>query len=85
MTDITYIPTAKGMVYLCTVVDLCGKMVLSYRVGNDMISSLVTDTNLDAMQKRWPLMDFLSTATKGLKCDKKSLNILPKGYPIHSG
>lgn len=52
MTDITYIPTAKGMVYLCTVVDLCGKMVLSYRVGNDMISSLVTDTIRDAMQKK---------------------------------
>ena len=51
VTDITYISTAKGMVYMCAVVDLCGKMVLSYRIGNDMTSSLVTDTIRDAIQK----------------------------------
>lgn len=49
VTDITYIPTAKGMVYLCVVMDLCGKMVLAYRIGGDMTSSLVTDTVRDAM------------------------------------
>ena len=49
VTDITYIPTAKGMVYMCAVVDLCGKMVLAYRIGNDMTSSLVADTIRDAM------------------------------------
>lgn len=51
VTDITYIPTTKGMVYLCAVVDLCGKMVLAYRIGSDMSSSLVTDTIRDARQK----------------------------------
>lgn len=51
VTDITYIPTAKGMVYMCAVMDLCGKMVLAYRIGNDMTSSLVTDTIRDAKQK----------------------------------
>lgn len=51
VTDITYISTAKGMVYMCAVVDLCGKMVLSYRIGNDMTSSLVIDTIRDAIQK----------------------------------
>ena len=50
VTDITYISTAKGMLYLCAVVDLCGKMVLSYRIGNDMTASLVTDTIRDALQ-----------------------------------
>lgn len=50
-TDITYIPTDKGCVYMCAVVDLCGKMVLAYRTGNDMTSSLVTDTIRDARQK----------------------------------
>lgn len=51
VTDITYIPTATGMVYLCAVIDLCGKMVLAYRIGTDMTSSLVTDTIRDARQK----------------------------------
>jgi putative transposase len=51
VTDITYIPTSKGMVYMCAVVDLCGKMVLAYRIGNDMTASLVTDTIREARQK----------------------------------
>lgn len=51
VTDITYIPTAHGMVYMCAVVDLCGKEVLAYRIGNDMTSSLVTDTIREARQK----------------------------------
>ena len=51
VTDITYIPTANGMVYMCAVVDLCGKMVIAYRIGSDMTSSLVTDTIRDAKQK----------------------------------
>lgn len=51
VTDITYIPTAKGMVYMCTVLDLCGKMVLAYRIGGDMTSSLVTDTVREACKK----------------------------------
>lgn len=50
-TDITYLSTAKGMVYMCAVIDLCGKMVLSYRIGNDMTSSLITNTIRDAMRK----------------------------------
>lgn len=51
VTDITYIPTEKGMVYMCAVLDLCGKMVISYRIGGDMTSSLVTDTIRDAIHK----------------------------------
>ena len=51
VTDITYIPTAKGMVYMCAVLDLCGKMVLAYRIGGDMTSSLVTNTVREACKK----------------------------------
>ena len=51
VADITYIPTGNGMVYMCAVVDLCGKMVIAYRIGSDMTASLVTDTIRDAKQK----------------------------------
>lgn len=50
-TDITYIPTAQGMCYLCAIIDQCGKMVLGYRIGTDMTASLVTDTVRDVLQK----------------------------------
>lgn len=36
---------------MCAVIDLCGKMVLAYRIGTDMTTSLVTDTIRDAKQK----------------------------------
>ena len=50
-TDITYIPTAKGMIYLCAVIDLCGHAVLSWKISNDMSASLVTDTVRTALKQ----------------------------------
>jgi transposase InsO family protein len=51
VTDITYIPTPQGMRYMCAVVDLCGKVVLAWRLGSDMTASLVTDTIRDALKR----------------------------------
>ena len=50
-TDITSIPTRKGMAYLCAVIDQCGKMVLNYRIGTDMTSTLVIDTIAEALKQ----------------------------------
>lgn len=50
-SDITYIPTANGMLYMCAVIDLCGRYVLGYRIGNDMTASLVTDTIRNVLQQ----------------------------------
>lgn len=49
VTDITYIPTPQGMLYLCAVLDLCGRMVLAYRISSNMAASLVTQTIRDAL------------------------------------
>ncbi len=51
VTDITYIPVSGRMLYMCAVLDLCGRAVLSYRIGNDMTASLVTDTVRDALER----------------------------------
>jgi transposase InsO family protein len=48
-TDITYIPIPGRMLYMCAVLDLCGRTVLAWRIGDDMTSSLVTDTVRDAL------------------------------------
>ena len=52
VTDITYIPTPSGMLYMCAVIDLCGKMVMAYRIGDDMTSFLVTHTIRDAIERK---------------------------------
>ena len=51
VTDITYIPTPGGMLYMCAVLDLCGKVVLAWKIGSDMSSSLVTDTIREALKQ----------------------------------
>ena len=49
VTDITYIPLQNRMLYMCAVLDLCGRTVLAWRIGDDMTSSLVTSTVRDAL------------------------------------
>ena len=48
-TDITYIPIPGKMLYMCAVLDLCGHTVLAWRIGDDMATSLVTDTIREAL------------------------------------
>ena len=49
VSDISYIPTPQGMLYLCAILGLCGRMVLAYRIGSNMAASLVTQTIRDAL------------------------------------
>lgn len=48
---LTYITTAKDMIYVYAVVDLCGKIVLFYHIGNNMMISLITYNIWEASQK----------------------------------
>jgi len=52
--------------YICAVVHLFDRMILAYRIGSEMTTSLVTDTIRDALQKRRSLMDSHFTATGDL-------------------
>ena len=51
VTDITYIPMPGGMLYMCAVLDLCGKVVLAWKISTAMSSSLVTDTIREALKR----------------------------------
>jgi len=44
VTDITYIWTRKGWLYLSTIMDLFSRRVISYDIGKRMTSELVIDT-----------------------------------------
>ena len=82
VTDITYIPTAKGMVYMCAVMDLCGKMVLAYRIGTDMTTSLVTDTIRDAKQKEMVTDGLALHSDQGSQYTSQAYFDLVKSYHI---
>lgn len=49
--DITYIPMAKGHVYLCAVVDWASRKILSHRVSISMDTSFCTEALEDAMER----------------------------------
>ena len=82
VTDITYIHTAKGMVYMCAVMDLCGKMVLAYRIGTDMTTSLVTDTIRDAKQKEMVTDGLALHSDQGSQYTSQAYFDLVKSYHI---
>ena len=82
VTDITYIHTAKGMVYMCAVMDLCGKMVLAYRIGTDLTTSLVTDTIRDAKQKEMITDGLALHSDQGSQYTSQAYFDLVKSYHI---
>ena len=50
-TDITYIPMNKGFMYLCAIIDLHTRYVLSWSVSNTMTAHWCTDVLQEAMNK----------------------------------
>ena len=48
-TDITYIPMARGFVYLCAVIDWFTRRVLAWRVSNTMEAAFCVETLEDAL------------------------------------
>ncbi len=51
VSDITYIRLSRGFSYLCVVMDLKTRAVLSYKLSSSMDDSLVTDTIKEALEK----------------------------------
>ena len=50
-TDITYIPMARGFVYLCAVMDWFARRVLAWRLSNTMEAEFCVETLEDALAK----------------------------------
>jgi putative transposase len=50
-TDITYIPMARGFVYLCAVMDWYARRVLAWRLSNTMEAEFCVETLEDALAR----------------------------------
>ena len=51
VTDISYIHTAQGILYLCIIRDLFDNSIVAYKTRTDQSVRLVLDTIPDAMRK----------------------------------
>jgi putative transposase len=54
VTDITYLPTANGWVYLAVVLDLFGRKVVGWSIGTSLATELVSDALRRAIENRRP-------------------------------
>ena len=63
VTDITYVGTARGWVYLATVTDLFARKIVGWAIDDHMRTSLVVDALRDAVEQRRPMRD------RGLKAE----------------
>jgi len=54
VVDITYLPTAHGWVYLAVVLDLFGRKVVGWSIGNSLATGLVSDALRRAIENRRP-------------------------------
>jgi transposase InsO family protein len=54
VSDITYIPTEEGWLYLASVIDLCSRQVVGWAVSERMTTDLIEKAFLSAYWKRKP-------------------------------
>ena len=52
--DITYLPTAKGVVYLAVVLDLFSRKLVGWELADSLATPLVSAALRDAIEKRKP-------------------------------
>lgn len=82
VTDITYIPIPGGMLYMCAVLDLCGKVVLKWKIGSEMSSSLVTDTIREALQQEKVTDGLALHSDQGSQYTSKAYFDLTQAYHV---
>jgi transposase InsO family protein len=51
-SDITFIPTATGWLYLAVVIDLCSRKIIGWSLADHMRTRLVTDALQQALRTR---------------------------------
>ncbi len=67
LTDITYIPTKEGWLYLAGVMDLCSRKIIGWSMGEHMRTELVTDALNMALTARRPEAGLLHHSDRGVQ------------------
>ena len=71
VTDITYIPTDEGWMYLAAVLDLCSRKIVGWSMTDHIEASLVSDALAMAIDRRNPGRGLLHHSDRGVQyaCD----------------
>ena len=76
VSDITYIPTNEGWLYLCVILDLFSRKVISWKLSPSMSDDLIIETFRNAIRTRKPSGELLFHSDRGSQyCSSKLLEI----------
>lgn len=67
LTDITYIPTREGWLYLAGVLDCCSRKIVGWSMGVTMKAELVCDALDTALKRRRPEAGLLHHSDRGVQ------------------
>ena len=82
VSDITYIPTREGWLYLAVVIDLFSRAVVGWSMGSRMTADLVNGAMLMALWKRKPAKGLISHSDRGSQYASDSHRMLLIGHGI---
>ncbi len=83
-TDITYIPTDEGWLYLAGVMDLCSRKIIGWSMAEHMRSGLVCDALNMALGARRPGADLLHHSDRGVQyaCEEYQNLLKARGITV---
>lgn len=67
VSDITYLPTTQGWLYLCVVIDLCDRMVVGWSMRTDMTVDIAIEAFRMAVLRRRPNPELLFHSDRGVQ------------------
>ena len=82
VSDITYIWTSQGWLYLAVTIDLFSRLVVGWSLSNRMFASLVTDAFNMAIRKRSPAPGLIHHSDRGVQYTSDAFQkiLSVKGY-----
>lgn len=72
VTDITYVPCREGKLYLASVLDLCTKQIVGWRLHSRMTEDLVLDALTDAYKAKKPGNGLIHHSDRGSQYASKN-------------
>lgn len=82
LTDITYIPTQEGWLYLAAVLDLYGRRIVGWAMLDRMTSDLTMGALKMAIRQRQPDLDLIHHSDQGSQYTDGAYQALLKDYNI---
>lgn len=82
VTDITYVATAQGWIYLAAVMDLCSRKIVGWATANHLKTSLVKEALSRALIGRRPAPGLLHHSDRGVQYASNDYRTLLRSWSI---